>query len=119
MLSGSSPHVAMASSKNWSALCRRALTAKGDSGSANVSHRVDRPPLVVAVYAGNRVLDERLGNPVSVQLTAGTEVIAFVAMVSGSPTTQSFIDGSTMTGEDVWVELSLRGAMDAEAPRRS
>ena len=49
-----------------------------------------RPPLVVAVYAGNRVLDERLGNPVSVQLTGGTEVIAFVAMVSGSPTTQSF-----------------------------
>ncbi len=49
-----------------------------------------RPPLVVAVYAGNRVLDERLGNPVSVQLTGGTEVIAFVEMVSGSPTTQSF-----------------------------
>ena len=49
-----------------------------------------RPPLVVAVYAGNRVLVERLGNPVSVQLTGGTEVIAFVEMVSGSPTTQSF-----------------------------
>ena len=49
-----------------------------------------RPPLVVAVYAGNRVLVERPGNPVSVQLTGGTEVIAFVEMVSGSPTTQSF-----------------------------
>ena len=49
-----------------------------------------RPPLVVTVRAGNRVLDERLGNPVSVQLTGGTEVIAFVEMVSGSPTTQSF-----------------------------
>jgi len=49
-----------------------------------------RPPLVVAVRAGNRVLDERLGNPVSVQLTGGTEVIAFVEMVSGSPTSQSF-----------------------------
>ena len=49
-----------------------------------------RPPLVVAVYSGTRVLDERLGNPVSVQLTGGTEVIAFVEMVSGSPTTQSF-----------------------------
>jgi hypothetical protein len=49
-----------------------------------------RPPLVVAVHAGNRVLVERLGNPVSVPLTGGTEVIAFVEMVSGSPTTQSF-----------------------------
>jgi hypothetical protein len=49
-----------------------------------------RPPLVVAVYAGNRVLVERLGNPVSVPLTGGTEVIAFAAMVSGSPTTPSF-----------------------------
>ena len=49
-----------------------------------------RPPLVVAVHAGNRVLVERLGNPVSVPLTGGKEVIAFVEMVSGSPTTQSF-----------------------------
>jgi hypothetical protein len=49
-----------------------------------------RPPLVVAVRAGNRVLVERLGNPVSVPLTGGTEIVAFVAMVSGSPTTQSF-----------------------------
>jgi hypothetical protein len=49
-----------------------------------------RPPLVAAVYAGNRVLDERLGNPVSVQLTGGTEAIAFVEMVADSPTTQSF-----------------------------
>jgi len=49
-----------------------------------------RPPLVVAVRAGNRVLVERLGNPVSVPLTGCTEIVAFVAMVSGSPTTQSF-----------------------------
>jgi hypothetical protein len=49
-----------------------------------------RPPLVVAVYAGSRVLVERLGNPVSAPLTGGTEVIAFVEMVSGSPTNQSF-----------------------------
>src|SRR5690606_34562146 len=32
-----------------------------------------RPPLVVAVSAGNRLLVERLGNPVSVPLTGGTE----------------------------------------------
>ena len=49
-----------------------------------------RPPLVVAVYAGTRVLVERLGNPVSVQLTGGTEVIAFVEVPSGSPSTQAF-----------------------------
>ena len=49
-----------------------------------------RPPLVVAVRTGNRVLVERLGNPVSVPLTGGTEIVAFVATVSGSPATQSF-----------------------------
>ena len=49
-----------------------------------------RPPLVVAVSAGNRVLVERLGNPVSVPLTGGTEVVAFVEMAANSPTTQSF-----------------------------
>ena len=49
-----------------------------------------RPPLVVAVRAGNRVLVERLGNPVSVPLTGGTEAVAFVEMVANSPTTQSF-----------------------------
>jgi Carboxypeptidase regulatory-like domain len=49
-----------------------------------------RPPLIVAVGAGNRLLVERLGNPVSVQLTGGTEVIAFIEMSSSSTTTQSF-----------------------------
>lgn len=47
------------------------------------------PPLVVAVRAGNRVLVERLGNPVSVPLTGGTEVVTFVEMAATSPTTQS------------------------------
>jgi hypothetical protein len=49
-----------------------------------------RPPLVVAVSAGNRLLVESLGNPVSVRLTGGTEVIAFVEMGADSATTQSF-----------------------------
>jgi len=48
-----------------------------------------RPPLVVAVTAGNRLLVERLGNPVSVPLTGGTEVVAFVNLAANSPT-QSF-----------------------------
>ena len=44
-----------------------------------------RPPLVVAVTAGNRELVERLGNPVSVPLSGGTDVVAFVEMAAGSP----------------------------------
>jgi hypothetical protein len=48
-----------------------------------------RPSLVVAVSAGSRVLDERLGNPVSVRMTGGTTVIAFVEIAAGSAT-QSF-----------------------------
>ena len=50
-----------------------------------------RPPLVVAVRTGPRVLVERQGHPVAVPLTGGTEIVAFVAMVFGSPTTQSFM----------------------------
>jgi hypothetical protein len=61
-----------------------------------------RPPVVVAVYAGNRVLVEHLGNPVSVPLTGGTEVIAFVAMVlrfaDDAIVHVDDVDGSTMTG---------------------
>jgi hypothetical protein len=49
-----------------------------------------RPPVVVAVSDGNRLIVERLGNPVSVPVRVGTEVVAFVEMVSDSPTTQSF-----------------------------
>ncbi len=56
-----------------------------------------RPPLVVAVSAGNRLLVEPLGNPVSVPLTGGTDIIAFVEMVSGSPTPQSFTLTTSMT----------------------
>jgi hypothetical protein len=49
-----------------------------------------RPPLVVAVVDGNRLIAERLGNPVSVPVGVGTEVVAFVEMAADSPTTQSF-----------------------------
>lgn len=49
-----------------------------------------RPSLVVAVSTGTRVLVERQGNPVSVPLTGGTEVVAFVEVTAGSPTPQSF-----------------------------
>jgi hypothetical protein len=56
-----------------------------------------RPPLVVAVSAGSRVLDERLGNPVSVQVTRGTTVVAFVEMVASSSTAQSFTLTTSIT----------------------
>jgi hypothetical protein len=49
-----------------------------------------RPRLVVIVNAGNRRLVEGDGNPVSVRMAGGTQVLAFVALASGSPTTQSF-----------------------------
>ena len=42
-----------------------------------------RPPLVVLVRAGNRILVESVGNPTSVPVTVGTEVIAHVEMTSG------------------------------------
>jgi hypothetical protein len=51
-----------------------------------------RRPLVVMVKAGDRVLDERLGNPVSVEVRPGAStVIAFVGIVAGSQMAQSFM----------------------------
>jgi len=49
-----------------------------------------RPRLVVLVVAGDRLLVERLGNPVSIEMTVGTEVIVYVEMGSDSPTTEPF-----------------------------
>jgi hypothetical protein len=55
------------------------------------------PPLVVLVIQGNRLLLERLGNPVSIPVTAGTEVIAHVEMVAASTTSQTFTLTTSMT----------------------
>jgi hypothetical protein len=49
-----------------------------------------RPTLVAAVKAGTRVLVERQGNPVSVEMSGGTTVVVSVAIAAGSPATQSF-----------------------------
>jgi hypothetical protein len=49
-----------------------------------------RPPVVVAVSAGTRVLAERLGNPVSVAVAGATKVVAFVAIASGAPAARAF-----------------------------
>ena len=83
-----------------------------------------RPPLVVAVSAGNRLLVERMGNPVSVELAGGTEVIAFIAMVSGSADDAIVhvddVGGVTMTGEEVMtrVEPANRLRITLAAPCR-
>jgi hypothetical protein len=74
-------------------LCRKVRIAPTDgvlTVEALPSGDGSRPPLVVAVYAANRVLVERLGNPVSVEMTGGTRIIAFVSIAAGSPTAQSF-----------------------------
>jgi hypothetical protein len=49
-----------------------------------------RPPLVVQLIVAGRLLDERLGNPTSVRVTAGTEAVAFVEIPSSETTKQSF-----------------------------
>jgi hypothetical protein len=48
------------------------------------------PPLEVEKFGGPNCCSERMGNPTSIQVTAGTEVIANVEMVSGSTTSQMF-----------------------------
>jgi Carboxypeptidase regulatory-like domain len=54
-----------------------------------------RPPLEVETVGVSPCCSERLGNPTSIQVTAGTEVVAHVEMVSGS-TSQTFTLNTSM-----------------------
>ena len=48
------------------------------------------PPLEVETVGVSPCCSERKGNPTSIQVTAGTEVVVNVEMVLGSATSQSF-----------------------------
>jgi hypothetical protein len=49
------------------------------------------PPLEVETVGVSPCCSERMGNPVSIPVTAGTEVVANVEMVYGSAASQSFV----------------------------
>jgi hypothetical protein len=55
-----------------------------------------RPPLEVETVGVSPCCSERMGNPTSIQVRAGTEVVAHVEMVSGSTTSQSFTLNTSM-----------------------
>jgi hypothetical protein len=55
-----------------------------------------RPPLEVETVGVSPCCSERLGNPVSIQLTAGTEVVVNVEMFLGSTASQSFTLNTTL-----------------------
>jgi hypothetical protein len=55
------------------------------------------PPLEVQRVATRCPYSERIENPTSIQVTAGTEIVAFVEMVSGSTTSRSFTLTTSMT----------------------
>jgi hypothetical protein len=61
-----------------------------------------RPPLVVQIIAAGRLLDERLGNPMSLQVPSGAEAVAFVEMASSETTTQSFTLNTSIKGAVGW-----------------
>jgi hypothetical protein len=54
------------------------------------------PPLEVETLGAATCCSERLGNPTSIQVTAGTVVVANVEMVLGSTTSQSFSLNTSM-----------------------
>ena len=54
------------------------------------------PPLEVETVGAATCCSERLGNPTSIQVTAGTVVVANVEMVLGSTTSQSFSLNTSM-----------------------
>jgi hypothetical protein len=66
------------------------VEATSDDGSA-------RPPLEIEVVSGNGpCCSERMGNPISIPVTAGTEMVANIEMVWGSTTAHSFVLNTTL-----------------------
>jgi hypothetical protein len=57
------------------------------------------PPLEVETVGATTCCSERIGNPTSIQVTAGNEVVANVEMVSSSTTRQSFTLRTSMAGK--------------------
>jgi hypothetical protein len=57
------------------------------------------PLLEVEAVRVSPCCSERIGNPTSIQVTAGTEVIASVEMIVGSTTGQSFTLSTSMSGK--------------------
>jgi hypothetical protein len=54
------------------------------------------PPLEVEAVGVSPCCSERMGNPTSIQVTAGTEIVVNVEMVLGSTTSQSFTLNTAM-----------------------
>ena len=63
------------------------------------THGGTHPPLEVETVGAPLCCSERIGNPTSIQLTAGTEVVANVEMVLGSTISQSFTLSTSMSGK--------------------
>ena len=55
-----------------------------------------RPPLEVEALGVSPCCSERMGNPTSIPVTAGTEVVVNVEMTLGSATSQSFVVNTSM-----------------------
>ena len=55
-----------------------------------------RRPLVVQIVTAGQILAERLGNPISLQVTAGAEAVVFVEIASSDTTKQSFALNSSI-----------------------
>ena len=55
------------------------------------------PPLEVETVGAPTCCSERMGNPTSIQVAAGTEVVVNVEMVLGSTTSQTFRVNTSMT----------------------
>ena len=49
-----------------------------------------RPVLEVLVFEGNRIVQEALANPTSLQVTAGSDVRVFIAIAATETSNQSF-----------------------------
>ena len=54
------------------------------------------PPLEVETVGVSPCCSERMANPTSIQVTAGTEVVVHVEMLLGSTTSQSFTLNTSM-----------------------
>jgi hypothetical protein len=58
-----------------------------------------RPPLEVEAIGVSPCCSERIGNPTSIHVAAGTEIVVHVEMILGSATSQSFLVNTSMAPE--------------------
>lgn len=82
-------------------VCRSAFVVAPNDGSVTIeavsTQNGAHPPLEVETLGVAPCCSERIGNPTTIQVAAGTMIVANVEMLSSSTSTQSFVLNTSMS----------------------